>query len=322
MTNGFMALKCLGGIAAFAFLGVLGACGGGTDVGVGGAMDSGADANIEIGDGALSNVDGAASGDDGSIPTSQDCDPDGVIGLQATPGFKSAEGALTVMGGNINLNGETLTGKKITGTVRGHGTIKDSWIAADAFIAVMNDDSEPLILEDVTIGGTGTYGDLAVASEGSGGVVLRRVRVEGYADCYRNGPFDIENSWCTTTAQSETDHNDGYQAYQAGEVDVSIRCSQIDSNTHTNAGIFHADGSQVRFTLQNIKFNINHNYCIRLHSAAKYDELPNGDNTDDSRVLRMENIDCQSGGEGVWVDSIPVDEWSNVKVNGSSVPKP
>lgn len=256
-----------------------------------------------------------------SLPSNGGCDPNGAIGLQAMPGFKSAVGSLATVSGAVTLNGETLSGKKFTGAIRGHGTIKDSWIAADTYIAVQNSGGA-IVLEDVTIGGPATYGDLAVTAEGSGGVVMRRVRVEGYADCFRNGPFDIENSWCSTFAQSPEDHNDGYQAYKADENKISIRCSQIDNlKAHPNAGIFHADGSQESFDLLNLKIQVDGNYCVRLHGAAKYNELPSGDTVDNGRVLRMQNIECSGGTGGVWVE-LPVDSWSNVTWNGKSISKP
>ncbi|MCA9602447.1 MAG: hypothetical protein KC417_10500 [Myxococcales bacterium] len=281
-------------------------------------------ASTDGGADAQENADGDVIGDDGAASDGGDatgCVASGAIGLQATPGFKSALEALSPMG-NVNLAGETLSGKHITGSVRGYGTIKDSWIEPETFVAVQNDSSHPLVLEDVTIGGPATYGDLAVASYGSGGIVLRRVSAEGYADCFRDGPFDIENTSCVTTLQSQEDHNDGYQAYMSGQVDVKIRCSEISSigTSNTNGGIFHADGSQEHFTLQNLKIRVNHNYCIRLHSASKYGELPSGDTVDDGRVLRMEIIDCAGG--PVWIDGLPVDFWSNVMVNGKLVSGP
>jgi len=256
-----------------------------------------------------------------NLPANGGCDPNGPIGLQAMPGFKSPVGSLVTVTGSVTLNGETLTGKKFTGAIRGHGTIKDSWIAADTYIAVQNSGGA-IVLEDVTIGGPATYGDLAVTANGAGGVVMRRVRAEGYADCFRNGPFDIENSWCSTFAQSPEDHNDGYQAYLADENKVSIRCSQIDNlKAHPNAGIFHADGSQETFDLLNLKIQVDGNYCIRLHTAAKYNELPKGDTVDDGRVSRMQNIECSGGTGGVWVE-LPVDSWSNVTWNGKAISKP
>ncbi|MEZ4256483.1 MAG: hypothetical protein R3A78_12370 [Polyangiales bacterium] len=63
---------------------------------------------------------------------------------------------------------------------------------------------------------------------------------------------------------------------------------------------------------------MNHNYCIRLHSASKYGELP-GDTVDDGRVLRMENTSTARAAR--------VDRWtpvtsSNVMVNGKLVSGP
>lgn len=294
-----------------------------TDAGVTSTADSGVSTPppVVVADSGVTPPPAPADSGSSPLPSSAGCDPNGPIGLQAMPGFKSAVGSLATVSGVTTLNGETLTGKKFTGAVRGHGTIKDSWIAADTFIAVQNSGGS-ITLEDVTIGGPATYGDLAVIAGGSGGVIMKRVRVEGYADCFRNGPFDIENSWCTTTQQSPDDHNDGYQAYLAEEANVSIRCSQIDNNkARPTAGIFHADGSQIKFDLLNLKISMNGNYCIRLHDAKTYNELPAGDSVDNGRVLRMQNIECTGGSAGYLV-ALPIDSWSNVSWNGSQVAKP
>ncbi len=256
-------------------------------------------------------------------PSSGSCDTSGAIGLQATPGVKSPVGSLTRMGA-VTLSGQTLTGVYITGAVRGYGTIRDSVIAANVFVAVSSSGSAPLILEDVTVGLEGQkMGDLGVSADGSGGIQMRRVRIVGYADCLRNGPMLFENSWCSTTQQTSTDHNDGYQAYLCRQAQVTIRCSVIENLTSSvTAGIFHADGSQVDFTIENSRIAASGSYCVRLHSAAKYNELPGGDTVDNSRVSVMRNVECQSNAPGYWVDAIPVGTWENVRRNGALVAKP